>query len=77
MKKYKKFFSFSVSHTTRNIREGETDSVNYYFISKEEFKKMIESDDFIEYNFYSDNFYGTSKTQLKNLQSSGKVSSFR
>lgn len=52
---------YSVSSTTRSPREGEVDGVNYYFISKEEFKKQIDEGKFLEYNIYNDNYYGTSK----------------
>lgn len=52
---------YSVSYTTRNPREGEVDGVNYNFISMEEFKEGIEKGDFLEYNFYNGNYYGTSK----------------
>ncbi len=52
---------YSVSTTTREPREGEVDGVNYYFISKEEFEKKIEDGEFLEYNIYNGNYYGTSK----------------
>ena len=52
---------YSVSTTTRAPREGEVDGVNYYFITKEEFEKKIKNDEFLEYNVYNDNYYGTSK----------------
>ena len=43
---------YSVSMTTRGIREGEVDGVNYYFVSKEEFKRRIEEGKLLEYNIY-------------------------
>ena len=52
---------YSVSTTTRKPREGEVDGINYYFVTKEEFLKKVEAGDFLEYNFYNDNYYGTSK----------------
>lgn len=52
---------YSVSTTTRSPREGEVDGVNYFFISKEEFLKKIEAGEFLEYNYYNENYYGTSK----------------
>ena len=55
---------FSVSMTTRNMREGEVDGVNYYFISKEEFRKRIEDGQLLEYNIYNDNYYGTPKDKV-------------
>ena len=55
---------FSVSMTTRNIREGEVEGVNYYFINKDEFKKRIEDGQLLEYNIYNDNYYGTPKDKV-------------
>ena len=52
---------YSVSTTTRSPREGEVDGVNYYFISKEEFEEKIKNNEFLEYNIYNNNYYGTSK----------------
>ena len=52
---------YSVSTTTREPREGEVDGINYYFVSKEEFEKRIKEDEFLEYNVYNGNYYGTSK----------------
>lgn len=51
----------SVSTTTRDPREGEVDGINYYFISKEEFEEKIKNNEFLEYNIYNNNYYGTSK----------------
>ena len=52
---------YSVSMTTRSPREGETNGINYFFVTKEEFLKKIEDGEFLEYNYYNDNYYGTSK----------------
>ena len=51
----------SISMTTRNPRPMETDGVNYYFVSKEEFQNKIENDGFLEYAEVYGNFYGTPK----------------
>ncbi|MEI0531074.1 guanylate kinase [Brachyspira pilosicoli] len=56
---------FSVSHTTRNIREGEVDGKDYYFIDKDTFQKMIDNGDFIEWANVHDNYYGTSFKELE------------
>ena len=50
---------FSISATTRPIREGEIDGVHYHFVSVETFKAWIEEDDFLEYAEYVGHFYGT------------------
>jgi len=53
-----------ISTTSRQIREGEVEGVNYYYISKREFEKKIEERDLIEYAKYSGNYYGTPKSAL-------------
>ena len=52
---------FSISLTTRNIREGEKDGVDYIFLSREQFLTELERDNLLEYNEYVGNFYGTPK----------------
>jgi len=52
---------FSVSYTTRSPREGETDGVEYLFISKEKFIELINNNGLLEYNQYGDKYYGTPK----------------
>ena len=49
----------SISATTRNPRIGEKDGENYYFISDERFKEMIEKKDFLEWAQFAGNYYGT------------------
>ncbi len=50
---------FSVSATTRQKRSGESEGVNYYFLTKEEFEERILSGGFIEHEFFFGNHYGT------------------
>ncbi len=50
---------FSVSATTRAIREGEKDGVNYFFLTKEGFEETVRNDGFIEYEHFFGNYYGT------------------
>ncbi len=73
MKEFTNTFCFSVSHTSRKERPGEVDGVNYHYISKDKFKEMLEAGDFIEHNVYNENYYGTAKSQLEDLQKKGKV----
>ena len=54
-------FKISVSHTTRKPRPNEIDGVDYYFISKKEFQKLIDGKKFYEYAKIFDNYYGTLK----------------
>lgn len=54
----------AVSYTTRDPREGEVDGKDYIFVSREEFKKKIESGEFLECEENFDNYYGTAKKQV-------------
>ena len=49
-----------VTYTTRPMREGEVDGVDYNFVSVDQFKKMIEENKFVEHNMYRGWYYGTS-----------------
>jgi guanylate kinase len=49
----------SISATTRNPRVGEKDGLNYYFISEERFKDMIDKKEFLEWAQFAGNYYGT------------------
>lgn len=60
-------FAQTVSATTRQPRSGETDGVDYYFISKEVFFDKIEHDEFVEYVNYGSNYYGTLKSEINRL----------
>jgi guanylate kinase len=60
-------FVLSISHTTRNKRQNEEDGKDYYFISKEDFKRMIERDEFVEWAEVYGNFYGTSKREIERI----------
>ena len=64
---------FSVSATTRAPRPGETNGINYYFVSKEKFQEMIAQDAFLEYDAHMDNYYGTPKEQLEEKLLTGSV----
>ncbi len=51
--------TYSVSMTTRNMRPGEKDGVDYYFVSKEDFEQKIKDGKFLEYAEFVGNYYGT------------------
>ncbi|HBB38312.1 MAG: Guanylate kinase [Candidatus Magasanikbacteria bacterium GW2011_GWD2_43_18] len=53
-----------VTTTTRDRREGEINGTDYHFISRNVFEKKIEAGDFVEYNDYAGNLYGTEKEKL-------------
>lgn len=62
----------SVSATTRKPRNGEIEGISYFYKSKEEFIKMIDNNEFIEYAQVYDNFYGTPKSYVQEKLDSGK-----
>jgi len=62
----------SVSFTTREPRQDEIDGVHYSFISDDEFAKKIKNKDFLEYAKVFDNYYGTDKNRVMDLQEQGK-----
>ena len=62
---------FSVSTTTRSPREGEVEGKDYFFVTKDEFKQKIEQGEFLEYNIYNDNYYGTSKKVILDIINDG------
>jgi len=64
---------FSVSATTRKMRDGEVDGESYYFVSKDKFLDMIEKHEFLEYDAHMDNYYGTPKGQLEEKLQTGSV----
>lgn len=55
----------SISCTSRNIREGEVDGVNYIFLSRDEFEERIKNGDLLEYAEYNGNYYGTPKYKME------------
>ena len=57
-------FKISVSHTTRLPRSNEVDGVDYHFVSKEKFKKLINENQFYEYAKIYENYYGTLKRNV-------------
>lgn len=66
-------YYFSISTTTRAPRVGEVNGVDYFFVTKEEFEKDIENDNFLEYAKVHDNYYGTSLTPINKALEEGKL----
>ena len=62
---------FSVSYTTRQPRVGEQDGVNYNFVVREEFERMIAADELLEYAEYVNNYYGTSLKAIQDKLNAG------
>jgi len=63
---------FSVSATTRAPREGETDGVDYHFLSHETFKEWIRQDEFLEYAEFVENSYGTPRKYVYEAMEAGQ-----
>ncbi|MDD6012322.1 MAG: guanylate kinase [Oscillospiraceae bacterium] len=63
----------SISMTTRQIRPGEKDGVNYYYVSREDFLKSIKNGDMLEYTVYGSNYYGTPASPVREMLREGKV----
>ena len=57
----------SISHTTRKPRPNEIDGVDYHFVNKEKFEKLINENNFYEHAKIFDNYYGTSKNSVNKL----------
>ena len=62
----------SISCTTRKPREGEVDGKDYYFVTREEFEKMIREGEMIEWAEYAGNYYGTPKKAVNDRLAEGK-----
>lgn len=62
---------FSVSFTTRKPRPGETDGVNYHFVDRAEFERMIAAGELLEYAEYVHNYYGTSLKVIRDHLAAG------
>ncbi len=62
----------SVSFTTRPMREGERDGVDYHFVDVETFRNMIDAGSFVEWAKVHDNYYGTSLPALEDASRKGR-----
>jgi len=65
-------FEISVSHTTRQPRPDETTDKDYFFITKDEFERLIKNEEFLEYAKVFKNFYGTTRTPVIDKLDKGK-----
>ena len=72
MDNFKINLSYSISMTTRPIREKEVDGVDYYFVSNEEFDRNIAANNFLEWEEFVGNRYGTPKDKVEELRNAGK-----
>ena len=65
-------FEISISHTTRKPRLNESSGKDYYFVSDQEFKRLIKNDEFLEYAKVFNNYYGTTRTPVIDRLNKGK-----
>lgn len=63
---------YSVSMTTRNMRPGEVNGREYFFVSRDEFMKNVKNDNFLEWAEYVGNCYGTPRDKVENMRNEGK-----
>lgn len=63
---------YSVSYTTREMRAGEENGKDYFFVSRAEFERLIDQGEFLEHATVHDNFYGTSINQVKKEIEAGR-----
>jgi len=72
MKKYSDKYALSISATSRQPRPGETNGIEYFFKTREEFEEMIANDELVEYAQYVENYYGTPKAYVEEQLAAGK-----
>ena len=65
-------YETSISHTTRQPRPNEVDNQDYYFVDEDEFKRLINNQEFLEYAKVFNNFYGTTRTPVIDRLNKGK-----
>lgn len=73
MNEYPDCFGFSISHTTRNPREGEVPGKDYYFVSRGEMLEAVRKGEFVEHTEFSGNIYGTSKKAVNSVIQRGRI----
>lgn len=62
---------FSISATTRPPRDRETDGQDYFFLSEEEFDRKVKENQFLEWEYYNGNKYGTLRSEVDKMMESG------
>lgn len=72
LKRYREQYALSISATTRAPREGETDGIEYFFKTREEFERMIAEEALVEYAEYVGNYYGTPRVYVEEQLNAGR-----
>lgn len=65
-------YSLSISCTTRKMRPGEAEGVNYFYLTREEFDKSIQNGEFLEWAEFAQNLYGTKRAFVEKCLNNGK-----
>lgn len=65
-------YSLSISCTTRKMRPGEAEGVNYFYLSREEFEKSVQNGEFLEWAEFAQNLYGTKRAFVEKCLNNGK-----
>lgn len=65
-------YSLSISCTTRKMRPGETEGVNYFYLTREEFEKSVQNGEFLEWAEFAQNLYGTKRAFVEKCLNNGK-----
>ena len=68
-----RMFSTTISHTTRSARPGESEGVDYFYVSEDEFLSLIEERGFLEHAFFGGHHYGTSRQTIIDQASKGSI----
>jgi guanylate kinase len=71
--KYGGLFESKISYTTRSVKGIEKQKDNYYFISREEFHKKVEKNEFVEHCEINGHLYGTTYAELERIKAKGKI----
>ena len=72
LRRYPEYYALSISATTRQPRVNEQDGREYFFKTREEFEKMIEKNELIEYALYVENYYGTPRAYVEKQLEAGR-----
>jgi len=69
-------YEFAISTTTRPIRSNEMEGKDYYYVSYDEFMKMVDNNEFVEWAKVHDNYYGTTKKEIDRIKANSKIPIF-
>ncbi len=73
MEEYPSRFGYSISHTTRDMRNGEVNGVSYHFVTPDEFRARLAAGEFLEHATVHDTYYGTSTGAIRDVMQKDQV----